>query len=187
LIKTKTKTKRRIHQGDIIKDVEYIEWAVEKGDDIEVSKLLFPNVYILSQDCDLEQDYKNRNSKEENSQDKYLLSVLVAPVYNAEKVYAGQHMNELEMNMSPINKNKTPGKNIQKNTNPRYHYLEFHDNSMVPSVIDFKHYFSVNTNYLRGIKKTNYFCTVSELFREDISLRFSNYLARIGLPNIKTI
>lgn len=87
--------------------------------------------------------------------------------------------------MQEINATKTPGDNLRKNETQRYHYLEFPAViNIVPSVIDFKHYFSVNVEYLRSLKRTNFICQVSALFREEISHRFASFLARIGLPEI---
>ncbi len=185
MIKVKFQKKPRIYQGDIFSEVEYIEYVSEKEGIIEISKIIFPLVIVLTQDCDLEQDYKFRwsRSKRNHTHDKLLLSVLVAPLYNVEHVYLGEHLSDLKFKMETINKNKTPGKYLRNNERPRYHYIEFPSEiPIVPSVIDFKHYFSVNINYLKKIKKTNFVCRVSELYRENISQRFSNYLSRIGLP-----
>lgn len=184
-IKVDTKKRERIFQGDIFKDIEYIEGAEEKEGIIEISKIVFPLVIVLSQDCDLAQDFKYRkNSPERNNQDKYLISVIVAPLYNAEHVYEGNHLSELGLVMKSINKNKSPGDFLRNNLNPRYHYIEFSekDVNICDSIIDFKHYFTVNLNYLLSIKKNNYVCKVNELYRERISQRFSNFLSRIGLP-----
>ena len=71
----------RICQGDIYKDVEFIEYAIEKAGVIEISKIVFPFVVVLTQDCDLNQDYKVRR-KETSNHDKKLISVNVAPLYN---------------------------------------------------------------------------------------------------------
>ncbi len=88
------------------------------------------------------------------------------------------------MTMAEITKNKTPGKTLRKNQTPRYHYLEFPSNvPIVSSVIDFKHYFTVNVEYLKKHKKKNFICQVGPLYREDISQRFASYLSRIGLPD----
>jgi hypothetical protein len=85
--------------------------------------------------------------------------------------------------MQQINKKERPGKKLRQNQTPRYHYLEFPtDIPIIPSVIDFKHYFSVNVKYLKKIKKTNFICNVPPLYREDISHRFASFLSRIGLP-----
>ena len=189
MIKVKRQRYPRICQGDIFRDVDYIEYVNEKSGIAEISKIVFPLVLVLTQDCDLEQDYKYRWSKDKggSSHDKWLISVLVAPLYNAEHVYLGEHLSELDMRMESINKKKSPGQNLRNNERPRYHYIEFPpDIPIVPSVIDFKHYFSVNVNYLKKIKKSNYVCCVSDLFREDISQRFASYLARIGLPEFNS-
>ena len=174
----------RVVQGDVIRNVEFFEYASEKSGNVEVSKVIFPLVVVLTQDCDLEQDYRFRWSREpKSSQDKWLLSVLVAPLYNAEHVYAGEHLSDLGMKMQSINRSKSPGQNLRRNEVPRYHYIEFPKGvPVVPSVVDFKHYFSVNLPYLKKIKTKNFVCTLSALYREDLSHRFASFLARIGLP-----
>lgn len=174
----------RISQGDIYKDVEFIEYAIEKAGVIEISKITFPFVVVLTQDCDLNQDYKVRWARKETSNhDKKLISVIVAPLYNAEYVYKGEHLSELKMTMAEIRKERTPGKTLRQNQTPRYHYLEFPANvPIVSSVIDFKHYFTVNVEYLKKHKKANFICQIGPLYREDVSQRFSSYLSRIGLP-----
>jgi hypothetical protein len=186
MIKVDTTHKERIAQGDILRDIEYLEYVREENGIIEASKILFPLVIVLTQDCDLAQDSTFRasaGSGEKKSQDKYLLSVLVAPLYNLEHVYLGKHLSEIDMQMEPINRNKSPGDNLRKNVNPRYHYLDFPPEvPLVPSVIDFKHYFSIDVKTLNALHNDQFVCGVSELYREDISQRFSSFLSRIGLP-----
>ena len=182
MIKTK-KGLNRVCQGDIFKDIEFIEYIVEEEGNISISKIIFPLVIVLTQDCDLEQDYRYRSSKDIKNQDKWLLSVLVAPLYNLEHVFRGEHLSELDMTMQLIDKKSTHARFLVTNQLPRYHFLEFPENiKIVPSVIDFKHYFSANVKYLHSLKKTNFVCSVKSLYREDISQRFSSFLARIGLP-----
>ena len=185
MIKVKKQKISRISQGDILRDVEHIEYLSEKKGNIELSKINYPIVVVLTQDCDLAQDYKFRWSRyNSKTEDKLLLSVLVAPLYNAEHVYTGEHLSALDMKMELISRNKSPGKCLRKNETPRYHYLEFETGvPIVPSVVDFKHYFSANIVYLKKLKTTNFVCQLSELYREDVSQRFSSFLARIGLPS----
>jgi hypothetical protein len=175
---------KRVCQGDIFRNIEYIEYAIERKGICEISKILFPLVIVLTQDCDLDQDFNSRNkATRSKNQDKYLLSVIVAPLYNIEHIYNGEHLSELELEMQKITKKSTHGKLLLQNQLPRYHYLEFkNDIPIVPSVIDFKHYFTVNLPYLLMIKKANFICKVSTLYREDISHRFASFLSRIGLP-----
>lgn len=180
-VQVNKRRKTRISQGDVFRDVECIEHVWEKNGIIEVSKIVFPLVLVLTQDCDLEQDSNNRNRTTQNTK---LLSVLVAPLYNAEHVYTGEHLSELGLTMEKINKNRTPGTTLIQNERPRYHYLDFPaDIPLVPSIADFKHYFSVHVSYLESRRKQNFVCRLSDLFREDVSQRFASYLARIGLPN----
>lgn len=181
---TKIRSKRhsRICQGDIFRDIEHIEHVKERRGILEVSKIVFPYVVILTQDCDLEQDYKFR--KEPNlTKDKLLISVLVAPLYTAEHVFQGEHMSDLGMTMATVNKKRTAGDYLMNNERPRYHYLSFPQSStLVDSVVDFKHYFSANVSYLLKTRAQSFVCTLAELHREDLSQRFASYLARIGLP-----
>lgn len=184
MVKIKTGKQSRIVQGDIIKDIEHIEYVSEKTGTIEVSKIVFPLSIVLTQDCDLAQDYKFRwSNSDTKNEDKWLMSVILAPLYNVEHVYTGDHLLDIGMKMNPISRNRTPGKNLKNNETPRYHYLDFSaSSSLPPSVIDFKHYFSANVAHLKKHKSNNFVCQVGALYREDISQRFASYLSRIGLP-----
>jgi hypothetical protein len=184
MIKVKRQRKSRIFQGDVYKDIEFIEYAEEKSEIIEVSKILFPNVLVLTQDCDLAQDYKFRFSRDiPKNQDKWLISVLVVPIYNKDQFLQGEHLSYLEMRMMNVKRGSTHQNKILNNQDQRFHYIEFPpDVPIVPSIIDFKHYFSVNVNYLKKVKPSHFICRISELYREDISHRFASFLSRIGLP-----
>jgi hypothetical protein len=186
-VKVGRQRRSRVSQGDVFREVECIEYVAEKRGILEVSKIVFPLVVVLTQDCDLQWDaqYRGRGGPPAATQDKKLLSVLVAPLYNAEHVYLGQHLSELGMTMAQITKGRTPGQMLRQNEKPRYHYLDFPaDVQIVPSVVDFKHYFSVSVTYLEKARAGNFVCRLSELYREDLSLRFAGYLARIGLPEV---
>ncbi len=270
-VKTEGITEERICQGDIFKDVEFIEYATEKSGTVEISKIIFPFVIVLSQDCDLQQDFnarkcahnvmfarnkpksdlkqgtayfykknekwffcllpngnggkdafyievranenqrdleeisntyatagkKNDEAKKQlleivtsnydnkNNQDKYLISVIVTPLYNIEHVRLGEHLSGIDLKMSPISKSKNAASDaLLQNQKPRYHYLKFANKEPIPdSVIDFKHYFSINVGILLSMKEKNYCIRrVSALYRERLSQRFANFLSRIGLP-----
>lgn len=135
----------------------------------------------------MQQDYNARKRIEfENrgNQDKFLISVIVAPIYNFEEFRIGTHLDQLGFMMeSKGRRDRTLCKNIIKNENKRYHYLNFaQDVEIVESVIDFKHYFTVTVNYLNSIREEKYICSIESLYRELILQRFSNFLSRIGLP-----
>lgn len=146
MIQAKFESLERIQQGDILSNVEHIEAVTEHDGIIKISKIVFPLVMVLTQDCDLTWDYDSRNTDSSN-QDKYLFSAIVVPLYNYEHFVDGQHLSDLQQQMSKISRKltKTDNKNLRKNEAPRYHYLEFEPNvPIVNSVIDFKHYFTVN-------------------------------------------
>lgn len=67
------------------------------------------------------------------------------------------------------------------NQNPRYHYLKFKEDDKPELIVDFKHFFTVNRDFLyKQLNKRLY--SLDDLFRENLSLRFCNYVSRIGLP-----
>ena len=111
-------------------------------------------------------------------------------MYNADDVFNGTHLDDIytrnesmATSMAPINRTKTEGKFLMQNERCRYHYLEFPEGTpIVPMIIDFKHYFSININHLLSCRKEHFVCRLSELYREDLSQRFAGFLSRIGLP-----
>jgi hypothetical protein len=195
-IKVDKGQKDRISQGDIYKEIEHIEYVFERDGYIHYSKIIFPLVIVLTQDCDLAQDstFRGFRGVEGKTQDKILISALVAPLYNADHVFAGTHLDDIHkkhlfdshrevQSMEKITEDRTPGIFLKQNERCRYHYLEFPDAMhIVPSIIDFKHYFSVNIEHMISNRKEHFICRVSDLYREDISLRFAGFLSRIGLP-----
>lgn len=181
-----TPTDTRIHQCDLFQKVPFYESYTENRGSFELTILEFPLAIILTQECDLEQNANERISKKVAADgkilhDKFLVSLLCAPVYNVEHLFSGKHLSFLDIESE--SKNSDQKRYIKSNREPRYHYLEFEDNTqLVPSIIDFKHYFSVSLEYLEN-NISNRVCTIKPIFRESISQRFSNFLSRIGLPS----
>jgi hypothetical protein len=139
----------------------------------------------MTQDCDLEQDKQNRSSAESKNQDKFLQSVLLCPAYPAADIRAGTHLSDENLVMERLNSDRW--KVVKGNNNARYHYLPEHPDYQIPeSVIDFKHYFTVPREKISTtLKLQRRIGSVGELFREDLSLRFAQYLSRIGLPDLR--
>jgi hypothetical protein len=188
LHQTNKNESERVRQGDIYSNVPYYESYKEFNGEFELTVYEFPYVLVLTQDCDLEQNKTNRVKEIEiepdeqgcKNYDKHLISVIVAPLYNSEHLFSGKHLDQLKIN---AHKHSSDQKRlIKQNQNPRYHYIEFGDDVVVPdSVIDFKHYYSVSLDWLES-KSKNRICGINSIYRELISQRFSNYLSRIGLP-----
>jgi len=187
-IKVRVRKDPRVRQGDVFRDVEFVESVIEEEGIIRVARIIFPLVIVLTQDCDLAQDFRARYGRKErpSNQDKFLLSVLVAPLYNLEHVYNGEHLSQLGIQMATVPRRGHTGSSLLKNRRPRYHYLEFPSGvPLTNSVVDFKHYFSVTVEYLKRAKRDDFVCNVAPLFREDLGQRFASFLSRVGLPEQK--
>lgn len=176
----------RINQGDIFKNITHIETWEESGDELKISRIHYPYIVILSQDCDLEVDALVRSQKVD---DKALVSVLAAPLYNFDQFLSGEHLQYLEIKARGIIKENKKGnltteyKRLTNNETPRYHIIEFPPEAkLVKLIVDFKHYFSISSDYLQKVRVSNFEYPLDFLYREKLSQRFANYLSRIGLP-----
>lgn len=172
----------RVCQGDIFQDL-FI--SVGSGDDTSHIEANLEYAVILSQDCDLEQDYTERTKyPKPDKNDKHIDTILVSPAYALEDFAKGQHISERQMetfNVKKIDKLK------RNDEYKRYHYLvEDIENGVPELVLDFKHFITAPRNIIYTLKPTNYVASINEIYREDVSLRFANYLSRIGLPNNKS-
>jgi hypothetical protein len=177
----------RLCQGDIVRDIRLVTWAEQTADsdNIQITEKEIPYGVVMTQDCDLEQDKQNRSSAESKNQDKFLQSVLLCPAYPAADIRAGTHLSDENLVMERLNSDRW--KVVKGNNNARYHYLPEHPDYQIPeSVIDFKHYFTVPREKISTtLKLQRRIGSVGELFREDLSLRFAQYLSRIGLPDLR--
>lgn len=171
--------KSRISQGDLLRDVKFVLKGGLFGEN--KNEIALKYAVVMSQECDIDLDFKARQNKKNN--DKYLPTILVCPAYQAQEFFNGTHIKGWVM--TP----KTGGEpdKIKKNDQlSRYHYLEGNDDLSVPElVIDFKHFFTIPRSLMYRYRKTGYIATVNELFREELAQRFSFYLSRFALPEIK--
>ena len=187
MYKVRTNRSERINQGDVFKNIIHIDSWEEFDNELKISRIHYPHIIILSQDCDLKEDSRVRSC---TKNDKALVSVLAAPFYNLDHFVDGKHLLFLGIKARTFIKERKKGKltteykNLIDNQAPRYHIIEFPPNTqLVKSVIDFKHYFSVSVEYIQRVKGVNFKCTLDSLYRERLSQRFANYLSRIGLPD----
>ncbi|MCD8388515.1 MAG: hypothetical protein LUD17_16780 [Bacteroidales bacterium] len=168
----------KISQGDIFHDISIIENVEVKKDQIKITDLALPLAICLNQECDLSRDFenKNRNSNKNTS----LLHFLILPIFNFDLFKDGIHWgNVFDVGDKKGSKDRDV---IKRNSDPRYHYLEFKDKSILPDcVIDFKHFYTVSNDTLNKAKE-NRIGRIPPLFREAISQRFAYYISRIGLP-----
>ncbi|WP_410320021.1 hypothetical protein [Methanobrevibacter sp.] len=179
----------RISQGDLLTNVKIP--ILKKELDIVIS----PYLIVLSQDCDLNQDFdahnqiKTINFDESNKKissfyNKMIPSIVVVPAYPADNLREGTHLNFLDLEMTKIGKEKdTRWKILIQNETPRYHYLGGSENlDIINLALDFKRYYTLSREYLYSVFPECYFLSLKELYREDLSHRFFNFQSRIGLP-----
>lgn len=179
-------SKTRVCQGDILRDFPIIEWEFTDSSykKYNIIKNTLPYIVVMTQDCDLEQDYKNRNEEVCEKHDKHMQSILVCPAYPAEKFRIGEHLEHTGRVMEKWNSERF--KKIKDQKNERFHFLGANSKMQVPElVIDFKHYYTMPRNAIYMMVGEHYLVTIRELFRESLSQRFSYFLSRIGLPDIK--
>ncbi|MCJ7575909.1 MAG: hypothetical protein MUO80_04425 [Dehalococcoidia bacterium] len=187
---------KRVCQGDILRDFEYEGWISIVDDPeasgkkkVRLSRIKFPYTVILSQDCDLDRDFRARDSANNDSdldknQDKYLHSILLCPAYPAESLRRGNHLQDMQLKMEHIPTRKWDF--VVLNEVPRYHYLENEMSLQIPFLaMDFKQYLTVPRDTVYEKLQNHYIGTLNQLFREELSQRFAYYLSRIGLPQIE--
>jgi hypothetical protein len=140
-----------------------------------------PYIVVLTQDCDLLQDFTKREIEKEDLQDHFLHTILVCPAYPSERFKEGTHLSHWGVRMSRI-KNYSA---IEDNMHKRYHHLTEDEQQGIPDLIlDFKHYYAIPVDTLYKLYPYHRFASIKKLFREDLSHRFSFYLSRIGLPDV---
>jgi hypothetical protein len=180
-------TQERVCQGDLLINLGF-SISNTVNEKVEVNDVLLEYAVVMSQDCDLEQYFKNKNSRSEtDSFDKYLPTILVCPAYPSERFIAGIHLAGKQMFDFDGTKNQPEAlKRISQNDKfNRYHFLKGVKELFPDLVIDFKHFYTVPTDIIFNNLTQYYLITINELFRERLSQRFANYLSRFGLPEIK--
>lgn len=179
-IRYKKFAKRRLCQGDILRDLKFLIGDTDYGS--TDGEIYLKYGVIMSQDCDIKSDFQIKDNKE-NHNKQSLPTILVCPAYIAEEFYPGEHITGWKMEIfAGGNINKLKANNELK----RYHYLCPDIDLSIPDlIIDFKHFFTLPVNFLYKHRKESYVVTINEMFREELSQRFASYLSRFGLPEIK--
>lgn len=180
----KDSPKLRFQQGDILRDISIIagtDFDNETGE-IIVSAISLEYAVVVNQDCDLEHDYNSR--KESNNKDKFLPNILLVPAYLASKFKEGAHLGEDHKCQVW---NSQLYKPIIQNLNQRFHYLNSNEQFQIPElIIDFKHVYTINRDIIYKNINLIYLASICELYRENLSHRYSNFISRIGLPDRET-
>jgi hypothetical protein len=168
-----------LRQGEILTNFTQYQLDVDRlraQQPIEVLQITHPCVVVLSQDCDLDQDYTRRLN---NKIDNLLASILfcsVAP--NDEDFRRGIGLGSKEW------------KKVEENRESRLHYLravpqaDDASNEGLPDlIVDFRQYFAVPTaEAYFSLEAAHRRCRLETPYVEHLSQRFAVYTSRIALP-----
>lgn len=173
-----------LRQGEILTDLaQLIPEAI--GGEVEYLIRIHPFAIVMSQDCDLDLDYRARLG--ERPEDKLIPSVLFCEMTTAE---------DLRQKV----KTAKFWERIRTNTDERYQFLQAAEpeadalRTGLPELgVDFKRYFTMvpkevelrittdihfERRTIRAVRRV----VLSSPYLEHFSTRFSHYLARIALP-----
>lgn len=165
-----------------VKKERFCQWDILHN--IDYNGVSFKYAVILNQECDLEQDYTSFLSMGLwvlKDHDKLITNILVCPAYVADLFCSWKHLQEhKQMRIF----NGPDFTKVKRNDElKRYHYLQWNDELKLPElVLDFKNFITIPRDDLYSIYNEAYHCSINELFREDLSDRFCNFLSRVWLP-----
>lgn len=182
----------KLRQTEIISD--FVEYRPEinfdgagKAIDAKVRQIEHPYCIIASQDCDLEQDFKERD-KQEVASSSTVPTILICPLMLAEEMVK-------QIEPSNIGEKKrattTDWRITKQNKSTRYHFFqkvkpeEDSEEKGLPELgCDFKRFFAVETSevYRQVGSTAKRRCVMNVPYRDHFSDRFANYLSRIALP-----
>lgn len=167
-----------ICQGEILTDINQYWLNLTTISEIDKKFNEYKHEYaiVLSQGCDLEQDFRSR------LQDKpQLPNIIFCQVYPA-----------VSLKSQLTGQAKDIWKRLIQNKDERYHYLEkippdldFQKSGLPELGIDFKRYFSIPTEEVYMCIKlgiTRRRTILQSPYLEHLSSRFAYFLSRVGLP-----
>lgn len=178
----------QICQGDIFQNVRYSYIDSEDDEGVNIVEFEFPMAIIISQACDviaMEEVVNNKAGKPA----KFMPSILMCPIYDKSASKSGEHIKDAfsQLSLKIVEEHiyfKDDLKIADKDWHYRFHSLTIEtgtENVLENAIIDFKHYFTVPISYLISHKKDR-LLHLDDLFAEQITLKFSTYLARVAIP-----
>jgi len=176
----------RVWQGEILENVIQIKLSIESIQNNQEGMLdVFPVhhelVIVMSQDCDLEQDYNRRQAGFEGT----LPNTLFCDAYRAETLRAKvEQQDQLGR--------KDWKKRIAQNQHDRFHYLQkaepeqdLQSQGLTAIALDFKIYFTLPTDelYARLAMEIHRRCRLNSPYVEHLAHRFYKFQSRVALPS----
>lgn len=183
----------RIQASDPLRQTEILTNVVQKRQSIRslggktpvLEEIRHPYAIVITQDCDLEQDFKARNaeSAKESTTDKSATDKLLPNILLLEAISTIELLGKVS--------GKDIRKRVRQNQDERYHVLqkiepgEDAEGAGLPSLgVDFKRVFTVPTDELYAQLKSNAkrHSWLATPYLEHLAKRFANFQCRIALP-----
>lgn len=171
----------QLRQGEILSNIiqTYLDLKTLGREEISVLPKIHPYTIILSQDCDMEQDFKAR--RDQDKRDKLIPNILFCEVVTAE-----------QLKQSPGGMNSSIWGRVKVNKDERYQFLQRIASAQdamgegLPELaVDFKRYFTIPADevYRRvELGEALRRCVLSSPSLEHFCSRFAYYLSRVALP-----
>lgn len=180
-----SEAKSQVFQGEIFSDLPqvriHLEYINPKLNDVKVRRLIHPWSIVVTQDCDLESDFRTRSKGTTVTQ---LTNVLFCQLLLASDVFKANYNNP--------NQTANDWVRTEQNKTERYHYfqraelVEDAKGEGLPTLIaDFKKYFTIPTDELYAYidqQITIRRCILNSPYLEHFSSRFHNFQSRVALP-----
>lgn len=171
-----------LRQGEILTDLVQLQIAPDSLPD-EASPVILRKVHpyalVLTQDCDLEQDFRAREKRPVS--DKLLPSILFCEVATAEELFG---------RVKPLG--SKAWERIRINKDERYHFLQkvepvddVRGQGLPELGVDFKRYFTIAPEEVYWRVQQRHCrrrCVLQSPYLEHLSSRFAYFLSRVALP-----
>jgi hypothetical protein len=172
-----------LRQGEILANVVHVRMDIHTigTDKPAIAPIQYPYAIVVSQDCDLEQDFNARQP--EGAEYNKIPCVMFCEVQEAH-LFRPQHGGRL---------NSDAWGRVETYQDERYHYLASIpaavlgiDAPLGPFGVDFKRYFCIPTDEvyhrLTLVDEMTRLCRFTSPFLEHFSLRFAHFQHRVALP-----
>ena len=170
-----------LRQGEILTGVLQfrLDLAAVGADEVSGRLLRHAFVVVMTQDCDLDQDFRVRSEGKAN--DKLLPGILFCEVATAQELFGRIKQTNVKL-----------WDRIKINKDERFHFLQKVEpacdrlqEGLPELAIDFKRYFTLPTEeiYKRiEIGEARRRCLLVSPYLEHLSSRFAHFLSRVALP-----
>lgn len=175
----------------------YMGYRSEDENPNKALRDFYPYAIVVTQDCDLEQDYAARYRRTAGAH-RLLTNILFCEVEEADIIRYGNEDKYSDKNIPEDKKARSktittdPWKIIRQNKDERFHYLskvEVHEDALnkgIPHMgVEFKRYFTIDTREVYyqiknlGAERR---CVLKSPYLEHFSVRFHYYHYRVALP-----